>query len=279
MQLIVIRHAQSANNILMDGERVISRAEFEIARSQDPPLSSLGERQIQELGAGVAKALWKPLSPRVRETRKRCSRRYVPRVHVAVSPMRRALRTAVPVIESMKTLNEKALVELTGVEIVPFIYEIGGCYKEQNGTFTGFPGMSNIQATEIIPGALTHPSMDHGWWKSNARETEEQLEFRVTQTVEWIRRSAWEGRYDVLIMVSHQDFACACLRRLAQTAVISWLYNTSLSSLTLDPLVSPELDPEAVDKSSDGSMSGIHHCKVTIDWINSVDHLSPDNIS
>jgi broad specificity phosphatase PhoE len=279
MQLIIIRHAQSANNVLHEGEKVISRAEFEKSRSEDPLLSALGERQIKELSDGIENALLRIVSPKVRDSRKLKSGPYAPRVHMAVSPMKRALCTAVPVIESMKTLVDQGKVSLSGIEVVPFIFEIGGCYKEKNGSFAGFPGMNSKQVREVIPEAITHDSMESGWWSSPSRETEEELELRVTRTLEWIRHSAWKGECDVLVMVSHQDFVCACLRRLLQTSSISWLYNTSLTSLTLDPIVSPDLDPEAVDKSSDGALSGIHHCKVTVDWINAVDHLSQENIS
>lgn len=279
MQLIIVRHAQSANNSLQEGQKVISRAEFEKQRSHDAPLSALGEQQITELGRGIKMALKKPLSPKIREARKTSSNPYRARVHVAVSPMQRALRTAVPVIESVKDQISSGEVQSSRIEIVPFIHETGGCYSEKDGVFVGHTGMNNAQALEIIPDAHTHPSMDDGWWKTSTRETEEELELRVTHTIEWIRRKAWEGECDVLILVSHQDFACMCLRRLVQAAGISWLYNTSLTCLTLDPIVSSEADPEALEPRSDGAVSGLHHCKVTIDWINSVEHLSPAYIS
>ena len=224
-------------------------------------------------------ALKKPLSPKLREARKTQSTPYTPRVHVAVSPMQRALRTAVPVVESVKEQLSAGEIQSSRVEIVAFIHETGGCYSEKDGVFVGHPGMNNDQALEILPGAHTHPSMHDGWWKTPTRETEEELEVRVTQTIEWIRRKAWEGECDVLIMVSHQDFACLCLRRLVQAAGISWLYNTSLTCLTLDPIVSSEADPEALEPRSDGAISGLHHSKVTVDWINSVEHLSPAYIS
>ena len=210
MQLIIIRHAQSTNNCLNDGERVITSAEFEKSRSQDAALSALGERQIVQLGAGIENALRRPLSPKVRELRKLRSGPYAPRVRVAVSPMKRALCTAVPVIESVKNLHAKREIELRGVEVVPFIHETGGCYKEQNGSFVGFPGMNNTQVREIIPEVMTHESMESGWWRTDTRETEEQLELRIAQTVEWMRHAAWKGDCDVLIMISHQTIVIHC---------------------------------------------------------------------
>jgi broad specificity phosphatase PhoE len=279
MQLIIVRHAQSANNVLHEGEQLISRAEFERLRSHDPPLSALGEEQIKDLGKGIKLALKKPLSPKVRESRKVMTTPFKHRVHVAVSPMQRALRTAVPVVEAIREQTEVGEILMNRIEIVPFIHEIGGCYSERAGVFVGHRGMGNKQALEILTGACTDPSMDDGWWKTSSRETEEELEIRVTHTIEWIRKKAWEGECDALVIVTHQDFACLCLRRLVQASGISWLYNTSLTCVTLTPIVTGESDPDAIEPRSDGGISWLHHCKVTVDWINSVEHLTAAHIS
>eukprot|EP00966_Prymnesium_polylepis_P022676 521789-Prymnesium_polylepis.1 len=61
MRLVLIRHAQSANNVAASEERSrtdISAAEaqenFERRRVEDPSLSELGSRQAEELGAMLA---------------------------------------------------------------------------------------------------------------------------------------------------------------------------------------------------------------------------------
>ena len=201
------------------------------------------------------------------------------RIAVAVSPMKRTLMTAIPVIESLEQLHASNQVELKSVDVVPYIHEVGGCYSQSEGVFRGHPGMTDVEAQAFIPRAKIPSSMKNGWWSSNTRETEEELEARVAKTLEWIRRTAWEGECDVLVMVTHQDFACTCMRRLANVSGITWLFNTSTSSFSLAPLVTPDLDPEAPPKSSDSTMGRMHHCKVTIDWINAADHLSDENIS
>lgn len=279
MQLIVIRHAQSSNNSLQERESVISRSEFERLRSHDAPLSALGEKQISELAAGVKRALMKPLSPKMRDMLKLKTKPFVDRIKLAVSPMQRALLTSVPVIEALEDLNGSKNINFVGVDVVPYIHEVGGCYFEMNGKYIGKPGLDNRGVAQILPQARLSPDMTNGWWAGTTRETEEELELRITKTVEWIRACAWQGDCDRLIVVTHQDFACMVMRRLAQSPGLTWLYNTSFSSLTLHPLVTSDLDSDALPESADGTIASVHHCKVTIDWLNSVDHLSPDNIS
>ena len=275
MQVVFIRHAQSANNALHDGEAVLTRAEFERMRNHDPHLSPLGERQITELGAGVERVLAKQLSPKVRDMNKQASNPQPKRVHLAISPMRRTLLTAVPVVASFDRLHEEKKINLTKVEVIEHIFEIGGCYSEDSGVFKGHPGLNDIQAKDIVPSAHVPESMKSGWWRSSTRETEEELELRVTRTVEWIRRLACENVCDVLFIVIHQDFACICMRRLAKLDGVHWLYNTSLSSFTLHPVSDIDFDEDG----GDGAVADVHSCKVVVDWINAIDHLSIDNMS
>jgi broad specificity phosphatase PhoE len=280
MQLIVIRHAQSSNNSLQESAECSTRAYFEKMRSHDAPLSKLGEDQIGELASGVERAFRKPLSHKIRAVRKKSADTFCPRVRVAVSPMQRALLTAVPVIKAVEGLHSSENVKFDGIDVVPYIHEVGGCYNEMDGRFVGFPGLDIEGVRAIIPKAIVCESMAQGWWKSSTRETEEELEARITQTIEWIRLCAWKNEVDVLILVTHQDFACNVMRRLVQAPGLNWLYNTSLSSLTLEPILdSWNGDSEALPETSDSTLAGVHHCRVTIDWLNSIDHLSAHNIS
>lgn len=257
----------------------MSRDEFERARSHDPSLSGLGEKQAVELGAGIERFLLKPLSPRLRDIKKARKSSVPSRITVAVSPMRRTLMTSIPLISALEELNSKKVVSLDRIEVVPFIYEVGGCYSEVNGSFVGHPGLTSDEVRKYIPSAVVDESMNKGWWASQSRETEEEFEIRVSRTVEWIRNATWEGKSDVLIIITHQDFACSVIRRLTQAPGLNWLYNTSLSSLTLDPIPKSDFDPDAFDVGADGAISRIRHCRVTVDWINAVDHLSLKNIS
>lgn len=272
MQVVFVRHAQSANNVIQEG---ISRAEFERIRHHDAPLSDLGERQTIELGAGISSLFTKPPSPYVRDlirAGKIPSRR---RVHVAVSPMRRTLLTAKPLLDTLqKQHDEGDHILLAKVEVVPFLFELGGCYREQAGVYVGQSGLTRKEMNNILPNAAVPDALENGWWKGSTKETEEELELRVIKTIEWIRKLAHSQTCDVLILVMHQDFSCAVMRGLCGAQGLRWLYNTSLSSLTLLPVHS-EIS-EGI--TSDGLVSELHECNVVLDWINSIEHLSLENI-
>ena len=131
MQLIFVRHAQSANNVLFETEKTITRSEFESLRSHDPSLSDLGHRQAMELGIGIERGMRKRLGPVVRDLAKKSGRVVSsPRVHVAVSPMRRTLLTAAPMIKTLESMHADSKISLKSVEVVPFIFENGGCYDQ-----------------------------------------------------------------------------------------------------------------------------------------------------
>lgn len=276
MQVVFIRHAQSANNVLHDGDKVISRAEFESLRSHDPSLSELGMRQAVQLGAGITRLFSKPLSPRMRDLLRSGKLPEKKRVHIAISPMRRTLLTSLPLLDTLieqKAASDK--IAITKVEVVPYLFEVGGCYNQQGEKFVGRPGLTKREMLEITPHVSVPDSLVNGWWESSTKETEEEFELRVAKTLEWIRRLACEGTSDVLMIITHQDFACACMRRLGSIPGMRWLYNTSLTSFTLHPIV----DMDNANSAGDGTIDDVHECKVVVDWINSAEHLSDDNLS
>ena len=266
MQLIFIRHAQSQNNVI--GETGVTAHEFEKRRSHDAELSDLGVAQSTELGEGVKRTLLKQLAPRMRQLPKTKTR-----VCLAISPMKRTLLTAQPVIKALEALNSEGSIHLPSVDVVPHIFENGGCYSEKDGIFIGKPGLTKSDMLTFIPTARIPDELHKGWWASSTRETEEELELRVTKTTEWIKSTACKDIHDVLIVVSHQDFSCRCIRNLLNVQGMTWLYNTSFSSFTLHPISNNG------DTHGDSTLTQTHNCKVVIDYINSVDHLSLENIS
>ena len=134
------------------------------------------------------------------------------------------------------------------------------------------PGLTISEAVDILPGAsIQDPSlMDNGWWRSQSRETEEEMEFRISKTVSWIRRIACTNICDVLILVTHEGFGCACIRRFlkCEQTLIDWLYNASFSSLTLLPKNEPLPHP-----TTDGDLHESHQVDVILDFHNCVEHL------
>jgi hypothetical protein len=113
--------------------------------------------------------------------------------------------------------------------------------------------------------------MAQGWWKSQSRETEEEMELRIARTVSWIRRIACANICDVLILVSHEGFSCACIRRFLKCddlGLINWLYNASFSCLTLIPNRNSH-NPT----SADGEIDECHQVNIFLNYLNSVEHL------
>ena len=123
----------------------------------------------------MARAMSKRLSPRIRDRKKSQSAPTKARVGVAVSPMKRALLTSIPIIQALEEISVKGDLELAGVEVVPHIFENGGCYSETKGVFVGHRGMTKAEVAEILPIASVPNSMEKGWWMESTRESETQL--------------------------------------------------------------------------------------------------------
>lgn len=266
MQVLFVRHAESLNNFIKNQCLESGRSR---SRYADPDLSEDGKRQLVHVGPGITRLLARRPSPLLRQ--------YSPtrRVHVAVSPMKRALLTAAPMVRALQSpsINHS----LTCIEIVPFLFEKGGCYSDVDGEgIKAHPGLTTREALELLPTAsVQDPAfMDNGWWKNPTRETQEEMEQRLTKTVEWIRRMACGNVCDILIIVSHEGFACACIRRLLKSehSILDWLYNASFSSLTLIPTNTPHSLPT----TSDGDIHEHHEVHVVLDFLNSVEHLPLD---
>lgn len=251
------------------------RDAFEKRRSCDAELSSVGIAQTGALSRGIARAVSKQLSPKVREkglvTRRVC---------LAISPMKRTILTSMPILESLQNLTNVngSGISLESVQIVPHIFEVGGCYNEVDGVFVGQPGLTKSEIQTLLPSAKIPDELYRGWWTSKSRETEHELEIRVTQTVDWIKATACSNTFDILIIVTHQDFACTCMRRLLNAQSITWLYNASFSSLTLHP-TSLNSNGYSNESHGDSTITQTHSVRVVTDWINSVDHLPLEHIT
>ena len=258
--MLFVRHAESLNNHL---KTLHLFAGHDRLRFPDPALSAIGNLQLKHVGLGI--------------TRKLCSRpsnKPNPpiKIRVAVSPMQRALLTAYPIVEAL-TENSPSFT-LDCVEIVPFLFEKGGCYSEKDGEgIRAYPGLTSSQAQAILPSAfIADPAdMEQGWWKSNTRETDEELEHRIARTVAWIRRCACDNFCDILILVTHEGFGSACIRDFlkCERENLDWLYNASFSCLTLTP----------IHPLGDGEGDDCHQVHAMLDYLNCVEHLPLETIT
>lgn len=182
LRVTLIRHGQSANNVLLDQ----SFAAFTSARTPDAPLTPEGVAQALLAGRFLAAA--QPQAP-------------VPLTALYASGMDRALHTAAVVGEC---------VGLRPV-VWPDCHEVGGCFANEldaQGELVGYrgvPGMGRgaIAARyqqvllpaeadgpddpSVVGGALT----GDGWWHHPHREAEVDAIRRINRVLRALKRRAW----------------------------------------------------------------------------------------
>jgi broad specificity phosphatase PhoE len=182
MELYLIRHAQSTNNILPD----------ERPRTMDPLLTELGVRQAERVAEHLARRL--PLADGT-PTRLYCS------------AMWRALHTA------------HCIARATGLtpEVWVDIHEHGGIYLEHceyegedAGCVVGYPGLTRSAILAAFPGTLLPPEVtEAGWWHGGREELADCYE-RAARVIEALR-PRMPGR-ERLLMVSHGGFLNSFLK-------------------------------------------------------------------
>ena len=186
MQLFIIRHGQSANNVI----------EHQSQRHQDPLLTPLGEQQAAVLAAFLARG--GHLSPSARQE----ERPFLDQLYC--SPMRRALQTARPCGQSLGLVPE----------VWVDLHEIGGIYLDHGedvGT-VGYSGQTRRQIQEEFPGYdLPAEIGQEGWW-NRPMEAAHAGQGRAVSVAWALRRRAGEDRR--IGLVSHGDFTDALLKAL-----------------------------------------------------------------
>lgn len=183
MDVLLIRHGESTNNVLWAGDR----DGFLAARSDDPPLTPLGVEQAAQLAAHV------------RATGERIDR-------LVCSPMLRAIQTAQPL----------AAVLGVPVEVWVEVHEHGGMYVGNPHTGEGFaarPGLSRSAIAELLPeAALPEAVGPEGWWRTGA-EGDDLFSARIGGALaRLVDESGRAADDDVIGIVTHGAFADALLR-------------------------------------------------------------------
>ncbi len=201
MELYLIRHAQSTNNIL-DDERL---------RTMDPLLTELGVCQAERLAEYLAHTLpWHD----GRLTRLYCS------------AMWRALHTA-SIIGRAVGLRPEVWVD---------IHEHGGIYMDygEDGGVVGYPGKTRAQILKSFPEVILPPEVtEEGWWHGG-REELDACYARAARVVAALRaRLPSEER---ILMVSHGGFLNSFLKILFEQEMEWPIFyhhaNTAITCLT-----------------------------------------------
>jgi broad specificity phosphatase PhoE len=173
MLLLLVRHAESENNALLDrlrtehgghddGDDEAMKEQYSLLKSTDPGLSELGTEQAMRCSE------WIPSYLR--------SMDFLPagyRTELVSSPMERALRTA----------EALAVQQSTQVEIWSDVHETKGCWKGGQAAPSSGRGASEILAavgTEHFRNSAAAPVPGSGWWtdaaSGAAREKETDAE-------------------------------------------------------------------------------------------------------
>ncbi|MEU8834416.1 histidine phosphatase family protein [Streptomyces sp. NBC_01717] len=247
MQLILVRHGQSTNNVrlaeaLAAGlrgspayERITADVNHYRGRVPDPPLSALGMRQAEALG----RALLDERAP------------FTP-THLYASPTIRAVQTVRPLADAARR----------PVLLQPDAYEVGGIHVFDPPTRTrqARSGATLMELLQHCPSAEAPPGLFHASdepWSGGLETQDEQAGPRAQRLLARLREAHEPD--DVVLLVTHQHFSqfllAAALGLDGPQGQRFRLDNTGHLSLRFD-----------------GGPAGL-------DWLNRVEHLEPEDIS
>jgi len=224
MELYLIRHGQSVNNALPEGE----------PRVQDAPLTELGHRQAALLASYLADG-------RNGDPRYSPSTGYAEYegeatfgiTHLYTSPMHRALQTTLPIARALR-LRPEVWID---------IHEHGGVYQTTPDGVVGHPGLTRAQVASdypdyILPDGLT----DAGWWNTAlGSEPYHTAAGRAIKIAAELRRRAAQpavpedARPERVALVTHGTFIDALLKallgQLPTRGFFYLMYNTAITRI------------------------------------------------
>jgi 2,3-bisphosphoglycerate-dependent phosphoglycerate mutase len=224
MRLYLIRHAESANNVLYAGTDNVD------GRTPDPEITDTGHSQAQLLARHIAEPGNEPrLHPE-----ENGDRNHYGLTHLYCSLMTRSMLTA-------EYISKTCQVKL---EALPDIFERKGLYEfDGNGNEVGVSGPGRQYFTDRFPDIALPDSLDHtGWWDRPA-ESDADFFSRVNQSLANI--NSRHGHTDDSVgMVVHGDYIDQCINALMDVErqpqnynkawVANWVFhNTSVSRIDL----------------------------------------------
>jgi broad specificity phosphatase PhoE len=199
MKLFLIRHAQSANNLL--GE-TLGFDDYMAQRDPEPPLTELGHRQAQL----VAEHLVNNQHP---ERKQESAITGYALTKLYCSPMLRTLQTVQPISQQ------------TGLtpEVWMDIFEQGGIFRgnpRSGKEIVGLPGLSRLQMSEQFPGCLLPDTItDQGWWAAGYEELA-GCQARAASVAQTLRHWAEEMPDERIALVTHGTFLDTLVRALLE---------------------------------------------------------------
>jgi broad specificity phosphatase PhoE len=248
--VLLIRHGQSANNVLAESQGH-DYATYMAGRNPEPPLSEIGQRQAQLLAEWLGAAAARP---RLETDRLIWVMKEHPIDRLFVSPMLRALQTALPISRALK-LEPQVWVDI----------------HEHGGVFTGNPHLGNVVSYGGVTRAQITADFAHyqvvdgvhdgGWWAGGYEEMDVCYS-RAGKVAARLHELAEQQRYDTIALVTHGTFLDALLHALfvpdesyGERIHFSHL-NTAVSRLDFSP-----------------------NRRIALRYLNRIDHLPPELIT
>lgn len=203
MRLYLIRHAESTNNAL----GTISEEMYAKHRTADPELTDIGKEQAQLIGAFIAEHTQADVKS------DRVAIEPFGFTHIYVSPMKRTLDTAKPIVEALGIAPA----------VWTDIHEIGGLFTavtDDHGEeiITGYPGLTRAEITADYPTYnLPETVTEKGWWDvDRGRETPAEFVSRAITVALALRQRIYTD--DRIALVAHGAFLDALLKALFNQA-------------------------------------------------------------
>jgi broad specificity phosphatase PhoE len=202
MRVLLIRHGQSANNVLAESQGH-DYATYMAGRNPEPPLSEIGQRQAQLLADCLAQAA---AQPRPETDRLAWVTKEHPIDVLYVSPMLRALQTALPISRALG-LPPQVWVD---------IHEHGGVFtgNPEIGNVVSYPGLNRAEmAAQFAEYQVADGVHDGGWW-SGGYEEMDTCYGRACQVAARLFELAEQQAYAAIALVTHGTFLDALLHAL-----------------------------------------------------------------
>lgn len=203
MRVLLIRHGQSANNVLAESQGH-DYAAYMAGRNPEPPLSEIGQRQAQMLAEQLAAAAARP---RPETDRLAWVTNEHPVDTLYVSPMLRALQTALPISRGLG-VQPQVWVD---------IHEHGGVFTgnpDVEGDVIGYPGLTRAEIAAQFAGYQVVDGVHDGGWWSGGYEEMDVCYSRGCRVAERLYGLAEERPDATIALVTHGTFLDALLQAL-----------------------------------------------------------------
>ena len=226
MQLYLIRHAQSENNVIID-EHIKDYQDaqglkiYENHRFSDAPLSEIGQQQAEKLGEFLVNSYLSSSNDKYQDRFKFNNFDFT---HLFVSPMLRTMDTAKPFVDR---------VDLKPV-IWENLHEQGGVWNidRSTGQRIGFPGVTPEFIKIQYPDYIVQESMNpNGWW-SRPYEEPEACYKRSGKVLEELIKKYGETDHRIAI-VTHSYFINCILYYLFNLSTVNREYLFILNNASI----------------------------------------------